>query len=63
MFIAALMLFGLVGCGGGAAMTALMVLEGLASTAEIADKVLDIDISLTQQHPGKTPIAKALAQM
>lgn len=51
--IAAVALFlALTGCHG----VALMVLEGLASGATIADRVVGIDVSLTQSTPGKTKI-------
>jgi hypothetical protein len=54
----AVLLFALNGCGGG---VALMVLEGLASGATIADKVVGIDVSLTQNQPNKVPVAAILA--
>ncbi len=45
------------GCSGA---VALMVLEGLASAATVADKVVGIDISLKQNQANKTPIAAIL---
>ncbi len=57
MKIAAVALFlALTGCHG----VALMVLEGLASGATIADRVVGIDVSLQQNQPNKTPITSIL---
>lgn len=56
MAVALAALAGLGGCGGP---IVLQVLTGLASAATIADKVVGIDVSLTQDAPGKTPIVPA----
>jgi len=55
MFLPILLL--LLPLGGCIGVTGLMVLEGLASAATLADRVLDIDISLTQTRPDKAQVA------
>lgn len=55
------LLLALGGCGGViAAPVALQVLSGIASAATIADKVLDIDVSLSQAKQDKIPIGRGL---
>ena len=45
------------GCGGTAIV---MGLAGAASVATILKEVVEIDVSLSQSHPEKTPIAAVL---
>ncbi len=57
--LALAMFFLLSGCSGT---VAVMVMEGLASAATVADKVVGIDVSLQQNQAGagKTPIKAIL---
>jgi len=53
-------LLALSGCAG-IPIGVLYGLEAAASAATIADKVIGMDVSLTQSTPGKTPVAAMLA--
>lgn len=49
----------LTGCGG-IPIAVVYGLQATASAATIADKIVGIDVSLSQDTPGKTPVAKVL---